>query len=1041
MKRLILAILSAFSCVSLAAQFMVGGSDPSGIRWMQAETPEFRIIYPAGEDSLARVYGSWLEKSRISVSRSSGLMTGMAYKAKMPVILHSFSAISNATVAWAPKRLDIYTTPDPYHPTPIPWEKMLAIHEGRHIAQMQFGALGRYRFLNHLVGEMAVGALAGIYPGPTFLEGDAVVAETALTASGRGRQASFLSYMMPAFECGDWRDYWQWSYGSRKYYAPDYYRTGYLLISGMRVFFDDPTFTKDYFDRARGKGMFFLLQKTVKEASGMGFRKAFREIEGRYDGIWQEEARLREPFMPARQVTEAERRHVSYSGSVFSDDSGIWSLRAGLTRPCSLVRLDGNGSVLKAVPFSVSSSDLFTDDLGKRIWWSENIPDKRWPRAGSSRIRFIDTANPSSVRELNIKGNFFNPAPSPDGRLVCVTEYPSSGGSRLLVLDGSDGTVLDTVDAPDSLQFTESAWIGECLFVAGLSDHGMGLYSVGIPSEPQLGVIIAPRPAEMAHLRSSSLSKGRFLSFLSDRTGVDELYLLDPDSGELFQATSTRYGIGSPFFGPGADTLYYSSLAPSDRPEAYRQGNMIYATAVRDLPMKPVYPGKVHGYVVADALTSQEKELAGNGWEDKEEYSPATLSEPRRFRRIVPNLHSWAPVYFNYDNVDNLSGDEYYKTASLGATALFQNLSGDGYGFVGYSAHESPEGDPGWRHSAHFKYLYTGLWPAIEVSADFSDRNAVEMRRVQLVDRTKKEVSLFTSKKDAGTPYFEGFARLYVPLSFKSGGITRGVIPQIRFKYTNDVFRDGISLREMYREKEGERETGILGQDRSSMLTTLDLSVRGYILRDKAPSQTYPKFGIGAEAGFHSRPGHSESFSNTAYLYTYGYLPGILQDQGLKITASFGANLGGGKYSYPDTPVSFIPRGFVDTSLKSVGNSCSPAKFKFTLDYAVPLINLDWSGLCPMAFVQNLQVTPFLDVSYQDFNYFSDYQINRYHVVSDTMASFGADLTVNLGNFLWIPYETTMGFRYARNVWKELERFPVSGLKHDYFGWIFSISM
>ena len=76
------------------------------------------------------------------------------------------------------------------------------------------------------------------------MEGDAVAAETALTSSGRGRSADFLEYFRVCFENGDLRDFDRWRFGSQKYYAPDYYKIGYLTVAGMGLgphgeFFDN----------------------------------------------------------------------------------------------------------------------------------------------------------------------------------------------------------------------------------------------------------------------------------------------------------------------------------------------------------------------------------------------------------------------------------------------------------------------------------------------------------------------------------------------------------------------------------------------------------------------------------------------------------------------------------------------------------------------------------------------------------------------------------------------------------------------------------
>ena len=113
---------------------------------------------------------------------------------------------------------------------------------------MQLSYRRPFKWVNYLVGEMWTGAVSAFYTPPVFLEGDAVVAETALTAAGRGRNTDFLNYYHLAFDNGDWRDWYKWTYGSFKKAGPDYYTVGYMTVAGMRYFYDQPSFTADYFD-------------------------------------------------------------------------------------------------------------------------------------------------------------------------------------------------------------------------------------------------------------------------------------------------------------------------------------------------------------------------------------------------------------------------------------------------------------------------------------------------------------------------------------------------------------------------------------------------------------------------------------------------------------------------------------------------------------------------------------------------------------------------------------------------------------------------
>ena len=94
----------------LQAQFYVTGDDPGKVKWNYIDTDNFRVIYPQGCDSLAREYGFKLEKYKIPVSRSTGYMVGQGDGRLMPVVMHAYNT-SNGSVAWAPKRMDLFTIP------------------------------------------------------------------------------------------------------------------------------------------------------------------------------------------------------------------------------------------------------------------------------------------------------------------------------------------------------------------------------------------------------------------------------------------------------------------------------------------------------------------------------------------------------------------------------------------------------------------------------------------------------------------------------------------------------------------------------------------------------------------------------------------------------------------------------------------------------------------------------------------------------------------------------------------------------------------
>jgi hypothetical protein len=169
--KLILALL--LIPLAASAQFYVTGDDPGRLKWKSIDTESYRVIYPEGSDSLADVYARKLEKYKIPISRTSGYMTGDGDGKIMPVVLHAYND-ANGSVAWAPKRMDLFSIPSAYDPEPMPWSTMLSVHESRHVSQMQFGLTEWHKPGKWIIGQGWNILTFLLYPKLTNCEGDAV---------------------------------------------------------------------------------------------------------------------------------------------------------------------------------------------------------------------------------------------------------------------------------------------------------------------------------------------------------------------------------------------------------------------------------------------------------------------------------------------------------------------------------------------------------------------------------------------------------------------------------------------------------------------------------------------------------------------------------------------------------------------------------------------------------------------------------------------------------------------------------------------------
>lgn len=137
-RKITLTVATLLLCTSLFAQFYTAGNDPSKVKWNYILTDKYKIIYPVGTDSIAQQYALSLEKFAAVLGNSCGYTPNEKYYDPHPVVLHSYLSYSNGSVSSAPRVMDLYTTPDAYSPVSTPWIDQLAVHEGRHVAQMQF---------------------------------------------------------------------------------------------------------------------------------------------------------------------------------------------------------------------------------------------------------------------------------------------------------------------------------------------------------------------------------------------------------------------------------------------------------------------------------------------------------------------------------------------------------------------------------------------------------------------------------------------------------------------------------------------------------------------------------------------------------------------------------------------------------------------------------------------------------------------------------------------------------------------------------------
>ena len=1007
-KRIIL-LLTLMLPLSASAQFYVTGDDPGRLRWNFIDTESYRVIYPQGSDSLAVTYARKLEKYKIPVSRSSGYVTGQGDGKIMPVVIHAYND-ANGSVAWAPKRMDMFAVPSAYDPEPFPWSTMLSVHESRHVTQMQFGLTQKQKPGKWFLGEGWNIITFLLYPGTAKTEGDAVVAETALTPSGRGRMADFLNYFWVAFDEGDERGWFKWRYVSQKRYSPTYYALGYMTIGGFRYVYDYPLLVSDGLHMSAAHpikvGCLFDVSKKI---TGKKWDDMWKEVSGTMYDIWKSDADRRAPYIPSERVLDEPSLYTDYTGNLIIG-SDLYAIKSGHVDAPTLVRIDSTGQEHRVRNFAYTTSGLKTD--GGRIYWSENIPDERWTLKSGSAVRYLDTDG--KIRNLRKDQLLYNPATV--GGRTAVVRYHPDGHSSLEILDGYEGSTIMSIPAADSLQLVETAWIGADVYMTAVSENGYGIYMADL-GRCELSEVLAPKPVMIKDFGSYEDE----LMFACDRTGVHELYHFDPTTGELRQRTSTRYGAYDFQYSEDGENLYYCSQTI--------KGKHIFRTPADSLFDRTVRFDSLYRYPIAEKITQQEKELAQEqGYSDAVTVNEedVVVSKPERYRKVphMFNLHTWFPAYVSVDNImNNLSFDPLWQTISLGVSGVMQNHLATATGEVGYSAHKDTYNPSKWRHSGHFKFTYSGLYPIFQFSLDFNDRSARQFYTYADV----ADGNIFrVDSRELDVPNLYGNVSMYIPFNFTSGGWNKGFIPKLSYTVTNDIFNTGVVLVE--RPQVG-NHMSFAGYQEGKMVVMqqASTSIRGYTMMSTANSQVYPRWGIGVEVGASSRLDAYKVFSPMGYAYTYGYVPGFTRTQGFKFTAMWQKKLRQDS-PFSQQTVSIVPRGLSsNANLGSFLTLYNDNLVKVTADYAIPIYIGDVTLGGNWLAIKRLVTYPHFDYTF---------------VGKEGLWSAGLDLTADLQAIVTLEWPCSVGVTFSWNGGSAWDRLTNNGISMDkwYLGPIFNVT-
>lgn len=971
--KILLTVISLFIPSLLCAQFYTAGNDPGSARWRQIKTEHYTVIYPQEIDSLARRYASLLENCRAAVMEPLNIDPK-----HIPVVLHPYTTMSNGVVTWAPKRMDLFTTPPAYEDTPENWAKSLVVHESRHVGQVSHFEKGVYKYLYWFIGEQAPGIGVGLYPSTVFLEGDAVIAETELSNAGRGRYANFLMYSRAAYLNNDFRNWDRLRFGSYKYFTPDHYVLGYILNTAIRYQTGSYNYSSHYLNylvkNFYNPNVIFITYHNITGKTRNFLLNKGQQI---FSESWNNDLLERGVLTQSTPVVNKETKLYSnyrYSTPIRNPESkydgSILALKNGMEYSKVLIAVDSTGKEHTIRPFNSYSSPLSIGSDGI-LYWTETVSHEAGQLEDFSELKSFNTKT-GRYRTIKFLTKWFNPTVSASGDTVAVVEYPVEGSSYLVLLTGEKKKECFRVEAPEKGQLKEPVFVGGDIYCSAILEEGLGIYKL---EDGGWKEIIPQHNSTIVGLKSYD-EKGFYFS--SDLDGVNNIYYYNIADESLERLTNSKYGASDPYIIPSENTLYYSEYSTM----GYKLGK----DALDTLNVKKMSFSHPHKRPVAEMITEQAKESALFEITDTIDISDQEKYPSKKYNKLTHlfRVHSWAPVYYNVDNIKSMSYDQFYDLASVGATVYSQNTLGTAVSMLGYSYHNG-------FHSGHFKFDYSGWQTTVEASVDFNDRDICVYDLVKVVSDGGYRINTYTKQH---SPYLRTNLLLYLPISLATGGWNKGFIPQLSWQFTNDKYFSVLKNKYVFKHQ-------------------INYGLRFYQTLPIPTSAIYPRWGFGFSLNGSSVPKMDEFFGNLLYSYVYLYSPGITRQQGLKITGTYQKQFLDNNIYYLSSYAS-LPRGYqMDTPTADF--------VKVTADYAIP-IYLGDVNLGSIIYLKRLQLIPFGDYAW-DRN--DKGTASQYY-------SFGSDVLLDCYLFRFnIPI--SVGLRYARTGAQQGNR--------NYFNMLFSISI
>ncbi|MBS7563392.1 hypothetical protein KHS38_03160 [Mucilaginibacter sp. Bleaf8] len=670
MKRPVLYLSAILLLATGAAKAQTFGGNPPSVKWRQITTPEARIIFPAGLDSTGKRVAAIIQQINKPVMPTIGRRQKL-----INVVVQNQTLTTNGYVGLAPFRSEFYVSPmqNSFALGSLPIAEQLAVHEYRHVQQVNNFDVGLTRLLHIIFGEGGQAVAYSLAIPNWFSEGDAVFNETLTTGQGRGRLPWFFNGYRSLWAAGKDYSWMKLRDGSYRDYVPDWYPMGYMLVSYGRDKFGAEVWRGVTHDAAAYKSLFYPFQQSFKKHTGQQFGAFQKEAFGYFKQQTVSSAQVKKQRnYPATQHYIASREFPAY----IDDSTLIYRKTSYQHRPVFVLRKNG---VEQNIRLSDIVNDSYFDYHDGQIVYAANRPDIRWGYRDYNELKVIDIKS-GLQRRLTTKTKYFSPAFSADGKQLVVVNVPPSGKYELLILDAATGRVVESVPNPDHVFYTYPKFYADNQLIAAVRQ----------PSGKMAIALVDRQTGRNEYLTTPNIAPKAFpvvyrdtVYFTATTGKEDQLYALAVKSRKLFQLQhdSLKSSIGAYQPAVSNNRLAWMSVSAF--------GNEVHNVEKATVQLNPVAEGPL---LQNFNIASLQNDTAA-GISTQVEPKEYIVKKYPKFTHPF-NFHSLIPYFDDPDYTFALTGENILNT--LQSELAFNYNRNEGYKQLSFTS----------TYGALFPYLF-----------------------------------------------------------------------------------------------------------------------------------------------------------------------------------------------------------------------------------------------------------------------------------------------------------------------------------------------